>query len=69
MGRPYPVLLATVADCMPDAWEWEAEDVAQLAAVRDSPPMPPEELIELADRIRAYMNRMSGLGLEPLSFG
>jgi class 3 adenylate cyclase len=69
MGRPYPVLLATLADCMPDPWEWEAEDAPQLAAVRDSPPMPTKELLELADRIRTYMNRMSGLGLEPLSFG
>mgnify|MGYP002629021023 CR=1 FL=1 len=68
MGRPYPVILATLADCMPDPWEWETEDAPGLAAVRDRTPMPPEDLVALAARIRAYLNRMTGLGLEPLEF-
>ena len=55
-------------DCMPNYWEWEAEDIPRLAAVCDRPLMSAKELVQRADRIRPYLNRMSGLALEALEF-
>jgi len=68
MGRPYPLILATFADCMPEPWEWETEDSPEFAAVRDQPPTTASEVKALALRIREYLNRMTGLDLEPLEF-
>jgi len=53
---------------MPNYWEWEAEDIPRLAAVCDRPLMSAKELVQRADRIRPYLNRMSGLALEALEF-
>ena len=67
-GRPYPLLLVSQPDCMPDLWTWETEDPPQYRAVRENPPMPAAELIELTGKVRDYLNKVAQLGLEPLEF-
>lgn len=67
-GRPYPLILITMADAMPDLWQWEMEESPQIRTIRDELPMNPEALIELAERIRTYLNRVGQLGLKPLDF-
>lgn len=67
-GRPYPLILVTLTDAMPELWHWELEESRQVRTLRDEPPMTAEALIELADRIRAYLNKVGQLGLSPLEF-
>lgn len=68
MGRPYPLILITLADCMPELWQWEESEPPQLKILREDPPMTAEALIELADKIRNYLNRMCRMNLMPLEF-
>lgn len=65
-GRPYPLILITFEDTMPDLWRWEVEESAQLKSLRDQPPMEPQELSDLIGKIRTYLNRMCRLGLKKL---
>ena len=67
-GRPYPLILVTLPDCMPDLWQWEKDESQQLRMLRDEPPMDAVALVELAGRIRTYMNRMCQLNIKPLEF-
>jgi len=67
-GRPYPPFLVSQPDCLPDLWTWEVEDPPQYRAVREDPPMPAADLIELAGKVRDYLNKVAQLGLEPLDF-
>ena len=68
VGRPYPLILVTLADCMPDLWQWEEADSQQLRALREEPPMEATALVDLAGKIRTYMNRMCRLNIKPLAF-
>ena len=68
MGRPYPLILATFEDCMPDPWEWEREEREELMAVRDRPPTPAADLVAFVARIRSYLNRTTALDLKKLEF-
>ena len=65
-GRPYPMLLISFADSMPDLSGRE-EDSLQYA-LRDDSSMAPDELIELGHRTREDFKRTSGLDLAPLAF-
>lgn len=65
-GRPYPMLLISFADRMPDLSGRE-QDSLQFA-LRDDSPMAPRELIELGQRTREDLKRTSGLDLAPLEF-
>jgi class 3 adenylate cyclase len=67
-GRPYPLILVTWKDCLPELWQWEEEDSQQLSAIRDTAPIDPEALIELAGNIQRYLNRMCRLNIVPLEF-
>jgi hypothetical protein len=67
-GRPYPLILITLEDAMPDLWQWELEESRQIQVLRDTPPTSPGELVELASRIYGYLNRVADLKLEPLQF-
>ena len=67
-GRPYPLFLMTMPDCMPETWEWEAEHNEGLRVLRENSPMPPDEVLDFLERIRAYLNRMCHAGIEPLEF-
>ncbi len=68
VGRPYPLILVTLSDCMPELWQWEDDDSQQLRALRDDPPMDTAALVELASRIRTYLNRMGRLNIKLLEF-
>ena len=57
-----------IPDCMPDLWQWEENESPQLKALRDEPPMDPEALIDLATKIRTYLNQMCQLNLSLLEF-
>ncbi len=65
-GRPYPMLLISFADRMPDPPRREEESLQY--APRDGSPMAPRELIELGQRTREDLKRTSGLDLAPLEF-
>jgi hypothetical protein len=65
-GRPYPLILISFEDVAPDLWRWEVEESAQLKSLRDEPPMHPQELANLIDKIRTYLNRTCRLGLKRL---
>jgi len=67
-GRPYPLILTTFSDSMPDLWQWESEESDQLRVIRDEPPVQPRALIELNGRIQSYLNRVCKLGMEELEF-
>ena len=68
VGRPYPLILVTLPDCMPELWQWEEDDSQQLSALRDEPPMEAVALVELAGNIRTYLNRMCQLDIKRLEF-
>ncbi len=65
-GRPYPMLLISFADCLPDLSGREENSLNY--ALRDGSPMAPRELIELGHRTREDLRRTSGLELAPLEF-
>lgn len=67
-GRPYPLIMISYEDCMPDLWRWEETQPPSLRAFLEDPPTNPDELIDLAEHIRNYLNRMAQLSLEPLTF-
>lgn len=67
-GRPYPLILITFADVVAELWQWELEESTQIQMLRDKPPMEPEALVDLAGRIRSYLNRMCRLSLTTLEF-
>ena len=67
-GRPYPLILVTLPDCMPELWQWEEDESQQIRAIRDEPPMDAEALVELAMSIRSYLNRMCRLNIKLLEF-
>ena len=67
-GRPYPLILITFADAMPQVWQWEAEESHQAHVLSKEPPMQPDELIKLTSQIHSYLNRISGLSLTTLEF-
>ena len=67
-GRPYPLILITLPDCMPELWQWEEGESQQLRALRDEPPIDAMALVELASSIRSYLNRTGRLDIKPLEF-
>lgn len=67
-ARPYPLFLVSQRACLPDLWTWDVEDPPQYRAVREDPSMPAADLIELAGKVRNYLNKVAQLGLEPLNF-
>ncbi len=67
-GRPYPLFLMTMPDCMPETWEWEAEEDEGLVALRRNTPMDSEEILDLLGRIQSYLNQMCHSGIESLEF-
>lgn len=67
-GRPYPLFLMTMADQMPETWEWEPEDDKGLEQLRKNAPMAPEEILDFLARIRNYLNHMCHSGIEWLKF-
>jgi len=67
-GRPYPLFLMSMPDCMPETWEWEAEQDEGLLELRKGSPMPPLEILDLLERIQNYLNSMCHTGIEPLTF-
>jgi len=67
-GRPYPLFLMTMPDCMPEVWEWEAEHDKGLLELRKNEPMPPAEILEFLGRVQNYLNRMCHAWIEPLEF-
>ena len=67
-GRPYPLILVTLPDCMPELWQWEEDESRQLSALRDDPPIDAEALVELASNIRTYLNRTCRIGIKLLEF-
>jgi hypothetical protein len=67
-GRPYPLFLMSLSDCMPETWEWEAEKDQGLLELKKNAPMPASEILELIGRIQNYLNRMCHTGIESLKF-
>jgi hypothetical protein len=67
-GRPYPLFLMTMPDCMPQTWEWEAEEDEGLAALCRNTPMESKDILELLERIQSYLNHMCHAGIESLEF-
>ena len=67
-GRPYPLILISLADCPSDLWKWEVDETDYADAVQAQEPMQPDELRGLSERIRTYLNRMCHLQLSPLAF-
>ena len=67
-GRPYPLFLMSMQDCMPETWEWEAEQDEGLLELQKDSPMPTVEILDLLERIQNYLNRMCHSGIEPLEF-
>jgi hypothetical protein len=53
---------------MPELWQWEEDESQQLRALRDEPPIDAASLVELASKIRLYLNRTSRLDIKPLEF-
>ncbi len=53
---------------MPELWQWEVEESQQLRALRDDPPIDAVALVELASKIRSYLNRTGRLDIKPLEF-
>jgi hypothetical protein len=67
-GRPYPLFLMTMADQMPETWEWEAEHDRSLEELRKNSPMAADDILELLGQIRNYLNHMCHTGIEWLKF-
>ena len=67
-GRPYPLFLMSMPDCMPETWEWEAERDQGLQVLQKNSPMPAAEILDFLERIQSYLNRMCHAGIEPLKF-
>ena len=65
-GQPYPLIFTSFEGVEPDLWRWDLEESEQLRSLRDDPPISPESLCELIEKIRTYLNRKSRLGLSPL---
>ncbi len=53
---------------MPELWQWEEDEARQLRALRDEPPIDAVALVELASKIRVYLNRTGRLDIKPLEF-
>ena len=67
-GRPYPLIMITFADCVPEFWQSETEPSPNLRALRDDPPIAADTLIALAERARRDLNATHHLKLRPLEF-
>jgi class 3 adenylate cyclase len=67
-GRPYPLFLMTMADQMPETWEWEPEANEGLRELRKNQPMSSADILELLGRIQNYLNHMCHSGIETLKF-
>jgi hypothetical protein len=67
-GRPYPLFLVSMADLMPETWQWEAEEDQGLLELRKNEPMPFTDILKLLDQIQTYLNRMCHSGIEKLKF-
>jgi hypothetical protein len=67
-GRPYPLIVLSLPECTPNLWEWEETENDYAKMVLEKAPLKPLELIQLAEKIRTYLNRMCHLQLEPLKF-
>lgn len=67
-GRPYPLFLMSMADEVPETWEWEPEVDKGLKKLRKNQPTDYAEIQELLDRIRNYLNHMCHSGIEWLKF-
>ena len=65
-SRPYPMLLISFADRMPNPSGREEEP--RQFALHGEPPMVPDELIKLGHRSRDDLKRKGGLVLAPLEF-
>jgi hypothetical protein len=67
-GRPYPLFLMSMADQMPETWEWEPEHDQGLQELQKNNPMKSEDILDLLERIRNYLNHMCHSGIEWLKF-
>jgi len=67
-GRPYPLFLMAMPDCMPETWEWEEEEDEGLIALRRDVPMESKDILDLLGRIQSYLNHMCHAGIESLEF-
>jgi hypothetical protein len=67
-GRPYPIFLVSMSDCMPETWEWEAERDEGLEELRKNEPMSSEDVLDFLGRIQNYLNHMCHSGIESLEF-
>ena len=68
VGRPYPLFLMAMPDCMPETWIWEAEEDPGLVALGRNSPMASKDILELLGRIQNYLNHMCHAGIEALEF-
>jgi hypothetical protein len=55
-------------DCIPNLRQWEETESQQLRTIRDEPPIDPATMVELAGKIRTYLNRTCRLNLKLLEF-
>ena len=67
-GRPYPLIMITFADCVPEFWQSVTEPSPYLRALRDDPPIAADRLMALAERARSDLNATYHLKLRPLVF-
>ena len=67
-GQPYPLILVTMPDCMPELPRREEGESQQIRAIRDEPPMAGVALTELASGIRNYLKKNCQLSIMPLEF-
>ncbi|NCF64207.1 MAG: hypothetical protein GWP58_15260 [Gammaproteobacteria bacterium] len=67
-GRPYPLFLMTMADLMPETWEWEPDHDKGIHELQKNTPMESEAILEFLGQIRNYLNHMCHTGIEWLKF-
>lgn len=62
-GRPYPLILISIADALPELWEWEPTPDHGLACLRDLQPTAPDFLAQQLTHIREHLYRMHGIDI------
>lgn len=65
-GQPYPLILISFDEAVPDLWRWDLDESQQLKSLRNDPPIKPKDLSALIEKIRTYLNQKCRLGLQRL---
>ncbi len=67
-GQPYPLILVTLRDHLPEPGRSQVDETRQQRAIRNEPPIDGMALVELASSTRTFLNRKHRLNIKVLEF-